>query len=99
MISDGMGAFSVPARRGEDVLGSLGADPLARGITITGPASETMSREYLQWMYDAKMEGGARGNRLNSSVWQGLAEGFEGREWGMTPLDGMLVGASRVSIF
>lgn len=54
-----------------------------------------MSREYLQFMHDAK--GGLKGNALNGSVWSTLAEGFEGTEFGMTPLDSILVGASRVS--
>lgn len=35
---------------------------------------------------------------LNGSVWETLSKGFEGRGFGMTPLDEILVGASRVSL-
>ena len=55
-----------------------------------------MSREYLHFMYDSK--GGRKGNSLNNSIWATLAEGFEGAEFGQTPLDSILIGASRVGI-
>lgn len=92
MISDGMGASCSPPPRFEPRAERANPPPAA-----TGPASETMSREFLQYMHDTQGEG-THGSLLNGSVWRTLAGGFERGPggFGLTPLDEMLVGASRV---
>ncbi|KAM0789355.1 hypothetical protein ACM66B_000186 [Microbotryomycetes sp. NB124-2] len=61
-----------------------------------GPASQTMSREFLQYLHD---QTGATlsttRNKLNESVWSRLDSGFQVEGFGKTPLDDILVGASR----
>ncbi|ORY87441.1 alkaline-phosphatase-like protein [Leucosporidium creatinivorum] len=79
-------------------LGSrFGGAPSVRVILMIsdgmGPASETMSREFLQYLHDTRSVDG--GSLLNGSVWATLAGGFERDGFGLTPLDEMLVGASR----
>ncbi|KAK4057298.1 vacuolar alkaline phosphatase [Microbotryomycetes sp. JL221] len=61
-----------------------------------GPASQTMSREFLQFLHDQIDNQESRKNKLNaSSIWNKLDEGFQRDGFGMTPLDDMLIGASR----
>ncbi|KAL8283576.1 hypothetical protein RQP46_005679 [Phenoliferia psychrophenolica] len=52
-----------------------------------GPASETLSRSFLQYLHDATL--------LNTTVWSTLDSGFTARGYGITPLDEMQVGMSR----
>lgn len=60
---------------------------------FAGPASETMSRVFLQTLHDAHGSNG--GSLLNASAWASLAGRFE-RDGLITPLDSILVGQSRV---
>lgn len=53
-----------------------------------------MSREFLQFLHDETTTEGH--NLLNDSAWAILARDFDRNRWGRTPLDEMLVGASRV---
>lgn len=54
-----------------------------------------MSREFLQFLHDEQGSTDGR-NRLNESVWARLDSGFQSGQFGMVPLDDILVGASRV---
>ncbi|KAK4048214.1 vacuolar alkaline phosphatase [Microbotryomycetes sp. JL201] len=60
-----------------------------------GPASQTMSREFLQFLHDESSVAQATKNKLNESVWSKLDSGFQTERFGKTPLDDILVGASR----
>lgn len=85
-VSDGMCAF--PLSRW--VMPQLNWSAVCRG-----PASETLSRSFLQYLHDATSGGG-----INATVWAALDSGFRGKEgldggYGTTPLDSMQIGMSR----
>jgi hypothetical protein len=84
MVSDGMGEPRF----------SAASEERAHRFARAGPASETMAREFLQAMHDTKGSNG--GTLLNESVWASLAGDFERDGFGRTPLDEILIGASRV---
>ncbi|GAA5899078.1 hypothetical protein JCM8208_002998 [Rhodotorula glutinis] len=63
-----------------------------------GPASETMARSYVQYLYSTNSsESGTSRPLLNETAYADLASGYRGRDnlSGLLPLDDMLVGTSR----
>lgn len=92
MISDGMGqslyfSFVFPFPR-----------KLTKRSPLAGPASETMSRSFLQFMNDAPSSLDPAHSLLNLSLWSALSSGYSKRPngmYGITPLDEMLIGSSR----
>jgi len=96
MISDGMGACSpLPGLE-------LVSPPRSRSApTHLGPASETMARSYVQYLYSTNSSvSGTSRPLLNETAFADLTSGFEGRAdgAGRLPLDDILVGTSRVRL-
>ncbi|KAM0755920.1 alkaline phosphatase-like protein [Meredithblackwellia eburnea MCA 4105] len=60
-----------------------------------GPASETLSRSFLQFLHETTAADGSGKSLLNTTVWSSLSSGYNGLPLGTTPLDSIQIGMSR----